>query len=179
MIIKNKLKIYIIDTSAILSGIPINFNDTLMVTTSSIEMELKPGGRDYRTFQFLREKGLSLLSPSKKSKEKVNSISIKTGDIDRLSNVDIDVLALALDINLNDQKEAIILSDDYSMQNVADTLNITFENIGQPKITKRFKWGCRCLGCRKKFNENIKICPICGTATRNIISNREDIKKRK
>jgi len=179
MVIKNKSKIYIIDTSAILSGIPINFNDTLIVTTNSISMELKPGGRDYRTFQFLKEKGLSLLSPSKNSREKVNAISILTGDKDRLSKVDIEILALALDMKLKDQKNAIILSDDYSMQNVAHTLDIKFENIGQPKITKRFKWGCRCLGCRKKFNEKIKICPICGAATKNVISNMEDIKKRK
>ena len=101
---KKKSKIYIIDTSAILSGIPINFDDAAMVTTSSISMELKPGGRDYRAFQFLIEKGLSILSPSKKSRDAVNSASSKTGDKDRLSKADVDVLALALDMKLDDDK---------------------------------------------------------------------------
>jgi len=179
MVIKNKIKIYVIDTSAILSGIPINFNDAEMVTTSCISMELKPGGKDYRNFQYLIEKGLSIISPSKKSIEIVISKSNKTGDKDRLSKADIDVLALAVDMKLDDKKNAIILTDDYSIQNVADALDIKIENFGQPKITKRFKWGCRCLGCRKKFHENIKICPICGAATKEIISSGEDIKKRK
>jgi UPF0271 protein len=175
----NNTKIYIIDTSAILTGIPININDAELVTTNSIKKELKPGGRDYRTFKFLIEKGLSILSPSKKSIKKVNSISIKTGDNDRLSNTDKDILALALDFKLYYEKNPIIITDDYSVQNVAYSLNIDFENIGQPKITKRFKWRCRCLGCRKKFNKNIKICPICGTATKDIISDKKDLKKRK
>ncbi|MCK4348686.1 MAG: NOB1 family endonuclease [Thermoplasmatales archaeon] len=176
---KKKSKIYIIDTSAILSGIPINFDDAAMVTTSSISMELKPGGRDYRAFQFLIEKGLSILSPSKKSRDAVNSTSRKTGDEDRLSKADVDVLALALDMKLDDDKDAVILTDDYSIQNVADALDMKFGNIGQPKITKRFKWGYQCLGCGKKFKENIKICPICGAATKNIILDGKDIKRRK
>jgi UPF0271 protein len=177
MVLKNKTKIYILDTSAILSGIPINLKDAEMFTTNSISKELKPGGRDYRTFQFLKEKGLSIISPSKKSIEKIKTISIKTGDKNRLSNADTDVLALALDMKINDKRNVILLTDDYSMQNLAYVLDIKFENIGKPKITKKFKWGCRCLGCRKKFHGNIKICPICGAETKDIISKDEDIKK--
>lgn len=174
-----KSKIYIIDTSAILSGIPIDLDNAAMVTTSSISAELKPGGRDYRTFQFLIEKGLSIRSPSKRSRDEVNSTSSRTGDKDRLSKADVDVLALALDMKLDNDKDAIILTDDYSIQNVADALDMKFDNIGQPKITKRFKWGYQCLGCGKKFKENIKTCPICGAATKNIILDGKDIKRRK
>jgi UPF0271 protein len=177
MVIKNKTRSYIIDTSAILSGIPINFNDAEMYTTNCISMELKPGGRDYRNFQFLIEKGLSIISPTKKSIKKVKSVSIKTGDKNRLSKADIEILALALDMKLDDKKNVILLTDDYSIQNLAYVLGIKYENIGQPKITKRFKWDCRCLGCRKKFHDNIKICPICGAETKEIISKDEDIKK--
>ena len=176
---KRKSMIFIIDTSAILSGKPINLDNAMMITTSSVYNELKPGGRDYQTLQFLIEKGLSINSPSQDSIEKIKIISSKTGDLNRLSEADMDILALALDINKADNKEAVILTDDYSIQNVAYTLNIKFESISQKGIAKRFIWSRRCLGCGKNFKENLKTCPICGSATKSIVSNRGNIRKRR
>ena len=173
----NKTKIYILDTSAILSGKTINLDNAKMVTTQGISDELKPGGRDYQSFQYLIEQGLAIQLPTRESTDKIKDASNKTGDTYRLSKADIEILALALDISEDDTKEAIILTDDYSIQNVAHFLNIKFESVSQSGITKRFKWNCRCRGCGKKFKENIKICPICGAETKTIISSTEDIKK--
>lgn len=175
---KRKSMIFIIDTSAILSGKPINLDNAMMITTSSVYNELKPGGRDYQTLQFLIEKGLSINSPSQNSIDKIKIISNKTGELNRLSEADMDILALALDINKADNKEAVILTDDYSIQNVAYTLNIKFESISQKGIAKRFIWSRRCLGCGKNFKENLKTCPICGSATKSIVSNRGNIRKK-
>ncbi|UCF11806.1 MAG: NOB1 family endonuclease [Thermoplasmatales archaeon] len=171
-----KKQIFIIDTSAILSGKPINLDNANMVTTPSVSKELILGGRDYRTFQFLIEKGLSIQSASKKSINKVKKTAEETGDKDRLSFADVEMLALALDININDNKEAVILTDDYSIQNVANTLNIEFLSFSQRGITKKFKWHYRCPGCGKQFKESIKICPICGTKTKISISHKNHIK---
>ena len=85
------------------------------------------------------------------------------------------MLALALDVNQED--EATIITDDYSIQNVANELKIKFNPISQDGITKSFKWTYRCSGCGKKFNENIKTCPICGALTKNIVSHKKDIKR--
>jgi len=172
---KKKMKTYILDTSAILSGKPINLDNVSLVTPPGISNELKPGGRDHRLFQFLIERGLTIQSPTKKSIDKIKNISSKTGDSSRLSTTDIEILALALDISKDDEKEAIILTDDYSIQNVAHVLKIKFETISQSGITKRFKWSYRCRGCGKKFKENIKICPICGAETKTVISSKKDI----
>jgi UPF0271 protein len=174
---KKKSKIFIIDTSAILSGKPINIDTSQITTTLGVSKELKPGGRDYRTFQFLKEKGLTIGSPSKESMVLVNNASVETGDKDRLSNADKEILALALDINKNNDKEAIVLTDDYSIQNLATFLNIKYENISQSGITKKFKWIYQCRGCGKKFKENIKTCPICGAGIKNIISTKENIER--
>ena len=175
---KRKSMIFIIDTSAILSGKPINLDNDKMITTSSVYNELEPGGRDYQILQFLMEKGLSINIPRQDSIDKIKTISNKTGDLDRLSEADMDVLALALDINTAGDKEAIILTDDYSIQNVAHVLNIKFESISQQGITKRFIWNHRCLGCGKTFKEKLKVCPICGSPTKSIVLDREDIRKR-
>ena len=174
---KKKSKVFILDTSAVLSGKPINLDNFMIVTTPGVSKELKPGGRDFRGFQFLIEKGLAIDVPSKESLDKINTTSIETGDTGRLSKADREILALALDVNRNDDKEAIILSDDYSIQNVAHVLNIKFENINQLGITKRFKWIYQCRGCGKKFKENIKTCPICGARMKNIVSRKENIER--
>ena len=47
-------KIYVIDTSAILSGKPLNFSDAEILTTFSMSSELKPGGKDYQNFMYIR-----------------------------------------------------------------------------------------------------------------------------
>ena len=172
---KKKLKTFILDTSAILSGKPINLDNCLMVTTSNITNELKPGGRDYNSFNYLLEKGLILQNPSKESIKKIFDISSKTGDKDRLSSIDIEILALALDINKYSEKEPFILTDDYSIQNVANFLKIKFEAINQSGITKKFKWVYRCRGCGQKFKDNIKICPICGAEIKTVVSNKQNI----
>ena len=161
-----KKHVFIIDTSAVLSGKPISLGDAAMITTPAVSEELKPGGRDYRTFQFLLEKGLSIMSPSKKSMDTIQKTAEETGDVNRLSSADIEILALALDINKDEDNEAIILTDDYSIQNVASTLNIKYQSFSQRGIIKKFKWLSRCPGCGKQFKESVKICPICGTETR-------------
>ena len=169
---------YVLDTSAILSGKPINLNDAEIVTTTGVLKELNPGGRDYQIFQYLKEKGLAILTPNKNAIDEIKKISIKTGDINRLSKIDIEILALVFDLSKDDKFEIILLTDDYSIQNVANSLNLKFETINQTGITKRFKWDYRCRGCGKIFKDSIKICPICGTETKSVVSNKKAINNR-
>jgi len=134
-----KRQILIIDTSAILSGKPINFPDSEMITTPSVSEELSPGGRDYRNFEFLKEKGLIIQSPSKESILKIKKIAEETGDINRLSNADIELLALALDKIMMKNRDVCILTDDYSIQNIANNLNIDYKNISQKSSCNTYK----------------------------------------
>jgi UPF0271 protein len=174
MTIKNKKKVFVLDTSALLSGKPIDIKNSNIVTSNKIRDELKPGGRDYQSFQFLIEKGLVILSPSVESVQKIKKISTITGDIGRLSEVDIELLALALDIKKKKDKP-IIVTDDYSIQNVSYELKIDYANISEPGITKKFIWITRCRGCGKRFKENITKCPICGSETKKIIVKKEKL----
>ncbi len=90
--------------------------------------------------------------------EKVREVAKKTGDIFRLSETDIKLLAKALEYN------ATIVTDDYSIQNVAKELNLRFENVIQKGIEKEFKWIRVCIGCGRE-TEN-EICEICGSETK-------------
>ncbi|MEF8879622.1 MAG: NOB1 family endonuclease [Candidatus Thermoplasmatota archaeon] len=167
---------YIVDTSAILSGKPLQFNQSELVTTPGVTKELSPGGKDYRNFVFLQEKGLKTIYPSDEAMNKINAESKKTGDKKRLSDTDKEILAAALDLQQK-TPQATILTDDYSIQNMADSLNIKYENISQRGIKKKFKWATRCRGCGRYFKEDIDVCPVCGSETKTSITDTEDTKK--
>ena len=164
-----KKQVFVIDTSAILSGKPIHFNNKKIVTTPAVSDELNPGGRDFRTFELLKATGLAIHAPSKEAINHVQKTAQKTGDDSRLSLADIEIVALAIDINNDPDQEATILTDDYSIQNVASTLRIQFQAFSQNGITKKYKWVSRCPGCKKQFNEITKICPICGTIIKSSV----------
>jgi len=172
--LSEKSNIIIIDTSAIFSGKQLNFENKKIITIENLKKEIKAGGKDYRNFQYLIEKGLIFYKPSKESKEYIDEISKKTGDYGRLSEIDKEILALALDIKKQDE-EPVILTDDYSIQNMAEELKIKYENISQKGITKKYKWICKCKGCGKKYKDNINICLICGSETKKIIIKDKNI----
>ncbi len=161
-------KVFIVDTSVFLSGKPLHIEDATLITTSGVSSEIQPGGRDFRSFELLQEKGLRIESPSKQSLKEMKTIAEKTGDIMRLSPADLEVLALACDFSNKENMEVIILTDDYSIQNVANAAHMSFLSFSQKGITKRFKWISRCPGCGKRFNESQKVCLICGTETKTI-----------
>lgn len=94
---------------------------------------------------------------TKGSTDKVKDAARKSGDLGRLSDVDISVLALALDMN------GTILSDDYSIQNVSSIMGIPFRSVGTPGIKRTEKWNYQCKGCGKWSKEQSKECLICGS----------------
>ena len=170
-----KKQVFIIDTSAILSGKPIRFDNISLVTTPAVSDELNPGGRDFRIFELLKEKGLTIHAPSKEAINHVKKTAQETGDDTRLSFADIEIVAIAIDINKEPDHEATILTDDYSIQNVASTLQIKFQGFLQNGITKKYKWVSRCPGCEKQFNKITKICPICGTITKSSVLHKKKL----
>ncbi len=97
---------------------------------------------------------------TEESLEKVDEVAKKTGDAGRLSPMDRTVLALALDV------DGTILSDDYSIQNVARVMGIGFRPVGTKGITKVAKWNYRCVGCGKWYKEKYPECPVCGSSMR-------------
>ena len=169
--------VYIIDTSAILSGKHLPTESSVLITTPGVDGELQPGGKDYRRYSLLKEQGLEIRSPTSNALQKVKQTASSTGDNQRVSSTDLEVLALAYDF-LQSGKKIILLTDDYSMQNLADTLQIPFLSIAQQGITKRFKWHCRCPGCKRDFHKPVDICPICGTATRMVHDRSHQGKKK-
>ena len=91
----------------------------------------------------------------------VRETSAVTGDDGRLSETDTELLALAL------QLKAEIISDDYSVQNVATILQISFKTALQG-IRKVIHWTYRCRGCGRYYEKMEPDCPICGSEVRSV-----------
>jgi UPF0271 protein len=151
---------YVLDTSAILSGKDFSA-DFELFTSPKILDELKPG-RMKRRLDYLLESGLKVMSPSKEAIETVEDCAKKTGDSARVTDADIEILSLALEL------EATVLSDDYSIQNLASILNVKFQGIAQEGITKVIEWRFRCKGCGRFWEEMHDSCPVCGSELKTI-----------
>lgn len=156
----------------ILSGKPFPIDQQESWTTDEIAEEFSKGGPSYRMFQYLREKGLSLHCPSEDALKKINTIVEKMGETLRLSDADKALLALAVDVTTIPGKKPIILTDDYSIQNIASMLSIKFQSVTQSGITKTFKWIRRCQGCGRILSDTESICPICGSKAKFIVSEK-------
>jgi UPF0271 protein len=146
---------YVVDTSAILSGKDLP-TDCELFSSPKILDELKHGKMKMR-LDFLIESGLKVISPSEKAKEEVKQAAEKTGDVARVSEADIEILSLAKEL------EAVLLSDDYSIQNLASKLGVEYRGIAQDGITEIYKWRFRCKGCGRYWKDMHKECPVCGS----------------
>lgn len=106
---------------------------------------------------------LSILKVSQATSRTVGTVlkaAKGTGDSARLSPVDLEVLALALEL------KASVVTDDYSIQNLAAVLGVEYIPVGLKGITRVIRWNYLCTGCGKVFKEEHPDCPICGSPLR-------------
>jgi endoribonuclease Nob1 len=167
--------VFIIDSSAVFSGKPLNFNE--MVTTNKIADEFQPGGRDYKRFQWLLEIGMKIIKPSDNAVQEIQQIIKDHGEKSRLSSADISLLALAIDIRSSQKNIPVIVTDDYSIQNIAIHMGFIIQSLNQQGIKKRYKWERRCRGCRRKVSDDVDVCPVCGSSISYVVKKKYTLKK--
>ena len=148
----------ILDSSAILSG-KFDSAEHEFYTSPTVSQEMEKSELNEK-YNYLLDAGLRIQTPSSASLEKVRSGAQKTGDINRLSEPDIELLGLAFEL------DGVILTDDYSIQNLARELNIRFIGVGEREITEVITWQYQCKGCARIFDKKEKECPICGSQLR-------------
>lgn len=140
----------VLDTSAIIYLNDFrNFDE--MLTVEEVVEEVK----DIITSMKLSSLRLKIVEPSKEMIDEVKDVARKTGDLEKLSDTDAKILALAKGSN------STIISDDRNIQNVAEKLGIKYISIFSKKITKLITWKNYCRNCKKFFEE--KVCPVCGS----------------
>jgi UPF0271 protein len=109
-------------------------------------------------------KRLKVRTPSDIFFHEVKEASKKVGDEPYLSETDFQVLALALELKRRGLYPTIV-TDDYSIQNVANQIGIDFTSLLTYGIKFRFDWIPYCPACHRKYSSDhkLKICKVCGT----------------
>jgi len=147
------VRVYVLDSTAIFQRKAVYEN---MVTVPEVVSEIL----DENSSLYFNVKRLKVESANDKSITAVREVSSKTGDIYKLSETDLKILAKALE-EKEKGNEVVLVTDDYSIQNVALALGIKFETVVHQGISKGFKWVRVCKGCGRKIDS--EICPICGS----------------
>jgi UPF0271 protein len=99
----------------------------------------------------------------------------KIGDAHKLSYADCHILALALQIK-HEGMRPIIISDDYSVQNMTQFLGLEFSPVMTRGISKKIEWLIYCRGCGKSFkNPKNSICDVCGTELKRKVKIKKGI----
>lgn len=167
--------VFVLDTSAIIYG----FNPRLVegdhYITPKVEAELL-GRRTKNTTDLSVSSGcLKVRSPKEEFKENVRAKATSTGDIAVLSETDLEVVALAMELKGEGQVPTVI-SDDYSLQNLCTNMEISFRPMMTKGISQEFWWFLFCPACGATYEKSLKsnICQVCGhTLKRKVYSKKK------
>ncbi|OGS63596.1 MAG: hypothetical protein A3K59_06675 [Euryarchaeota archaeon RBG_19FT_COMBO_69_17] len=146
----------VLDTSALLSGR--QFPGELL-TVPEVLGELSRQGVTPQ-LEAILETQVRVASAGRPARARALAAAESTGDAHRLSPTDLALVALAL------EEEAVLVTDDYSIQNVGKALGIPFEPVMERGIREQWRWSYRCSGCGKVWPEWHDDCPTCGAVLR-------------
>lgn len=172
MIAQNRKKslILVFDTNIFLMGIDINLFPNKIYTTQEIinEIEVKRYEARNRVIinriqAAIESKKLIIKYPSEKYINHAKIMAKKTGDLKALSVQDYSIVAIALE--LMNSYEVELFTNDYSIQNLCFTLNITVKSLFKNGIEHQIIFETYCPHCKtiresEKLNE---ICEMCGS----------------
>lgn len=153
------------DTSAFIAGFdPFSISED-QYTVPLVKEEFAGSPMAWMRLKTAIENGkLKMRTPDIIFIEKVKASASAVGDFFFLSETDLQVLALALQLKTQGYTP-LIATDDYSIQNVAKHLGIEFASLATFGIRHPLKWVRYCPACRRKYPADYKskICLVCGT----------------
>ncbi|MBU7010954.1 MAG: hypothetical protein HXS46_09710 [Theionarchaea archaeon] len=141
---------YVLDASAIISG----FVEEEGVTVPEVIEEVKDYSSEFTLESLIVSGKLDVREPSPEAVQKVTEEVEKTKDT--LSETDIRIIALALDI------QGCVVSGDYGIQNVCEILGVPYVSAGVEGIEKVLQWTFVCIGCGREYEDYVRECPFCG-----------------
>jgi UPF0271 protein len=168
-------KALVLDTSAFVMGLNPSGLNLPSYSATSVFDELIPNTLPHTRFATSRDSGqLTVKRPSSSSTKIVEESSSRVGDALVLSRADSEVLALALDLKKNGISP-VIVSDDYAIQNVAETLGIDHASLATFGIAQKFDWIYYCPACFRKYRADDagQACRVCGTPLKRKVARKK------
>ena len=158
-------RVLVLDASALIAGFdPLSVAEE-QYSVPEVGRELVSDSLPWVRFNAAVDGGrLKVVVPASRSLGRVREASKRVGDVRFLSDADLRVLALALELK-DAGYNPYIVTDDYSIQNVADQLAIEFAPLMTFGIRFRLEWVLYCPACHRKYpaDYSFKSCEVCGT----------------
>ena len=155
----------VLDTSAFLAGFdPFSVSED-QATVPKVEEEIRANSMSWVRFKTAVENGkLKVRAPSEESWNRVKASASRVGDSFFLSETDLQLLALASELRAEGYTPQIV-TDDYSIQNVATQIGIDFVSLATFGIRRLLEWVRYCPACHREYPANYKStnCEVCGT----------------
>lgn len=151
---------YILDTSAVIAGFVPGLSNINQVTIQEVLDEARDLCSKLELETAVTAGKVEVIEPSIKALGEVRRKVRETGD--RVSETDVKLLALALDLHWTG-REPKLLTDDYAIQNLASLLGVPYQRIAMPGITEVLRWQMICPACGRKYMPTVSRCEICGT----------------
>jgi len=176
MVPPDRVLIFVLDTSAIIYG----FNPQLVegehYITPRVASELSGKKTKALIDLYVSSGRLKVREPKAKTKEQVKAQASATGDLPVLSETDLEVVALALELK-QEGCEAVVVSDDYSLQNLCTLLSIPFKPMVTKGISQEFWWFVYCPACGATYDSSSKLteCQVCGHALKRKVYSKKHI----
>ncbi len=161
-------QVVVLDTSAFLAGFDPFSLGAELVTVPKVEAEIQRKSIVKTRFSMAVESGrLKVRAPSQEAICTVEKSANKVGDSFKLSETDMELLALAIDLKGQGYTPQIV-TDDYSIQNVATQVGVEFCPLATFGIKRLLEWVRYCPACHREYpaESKFKECQICGTELR-------------
>jgi UPF0271 protein len=155
--------VVILDTSAFIQGYNLSAEEEYYTVPDVFDEIREELGR--LRYEGARSSGkLKEITPEKKWSVELEAKAKSSGEAHKLSPTDKQLLALGLQLKA-DGKEPTLVSDDYSVQNMAVKLGFRFVSQATKGIKKVLNWSIYCPGCRMVYDspQEDNICRVCGT----------------
>jgi endoribonuclease Nob1 len=162
---KSCKRVVVLDTSAFVAGFDSFSLGNEQVTVSKVEEEIRRNSMVKMRLEIAIESGkLKVKTPTKEFTTKAEEYTNKVGDTFKLSETDKQLLALALELKDTGYAPQIV-TDDYSIQNVATKMGIEFQSLATLGIKRLLEWVRYCPACYKEYTADSKFkeCLVCGT----------------
>jgi endoribonuclease Nob1 len=158
-------RIVVLDTSAFVAGFDPFASTDEQVTVPKVEEEIGRNSMVKMRLEMAIESGkVKVKAPTQEAFAELEDSATKAGDIYKLSEADKQLLALAIELKTQGYMPKII-TDDYSIQNVAKQVGIEFLSLATFGIKRLLEWIRYCPACHKQYPANCKFreCQVCGT----------------
>ncbi len=164
-------RVYVLDTTAFIAKLPLYApQDYEMYTTTLVLREVRDKDSLTGLNIILSVNRVQVIDPGEEYIRRMKTEAAKYGLHSVLSETDISVLALATRIKEETGREVVIVTDDYTVQNMAKLIGLEFMALRTRGIRRVSRYVAQCPACGYVSTiPGESECPICGTRLRKVL----------